>query len=148
VAPNTLKCRVQRDGAVLVSFFGGLDLGQAAPRDRAEGKRLYAASLLDLAGTKAAVVQKRPEAKDYIDIDVLIRHGVDLPTALAAARSIYGRSFNPVITLKALSFFDDLPALPAQIRQRLSAAVDAVDPAHLPVLAPYSRRADEKERTP
>jgi hypothetical protein len=148
VAPNTLKCRVERDGPVLVSFFGGLGLGQAAPRDQAEGKTLYVASLLDLAGTKVAVVQKRAEAKDYLDIDVLIRHGIDLPTALAAGRIVYGRGFNPMITLKALSFFDDVPALPAEVRKRLSAAVDAVDPASLPALTPYMKPGDENGHAP
>lgn len=128
---------------VLVSFFGGLGLGQAAPRDRAEGRRLAVASLLDLAGTKAAVVQKRAEAKDYLDMDALIRHGIDLPSALAAGRIVYGRSFNPMITLKALSFFDDVPALPADVRKRLIRAVDQVDPAALPILTPYARRTDE-----
>ena len=143
VAPNTLKCRVERGGPVLVSFFGGLGLGQAAPRDQVEGKTLYVASLLDLAGTKVAVVQKRAEAKDYLDIDALLRHGIDLPTALAAGMIVYGRSFNPMITLKALSFFDDVPALPAEVRRRLSAAVGEVDPTNLPPLTPYAKRPDE-----
>jgi hypothetical protein len=143
VAPNTLKCRVERDGTVLVSFFGGLGLGQVAPRARVEGRRLYVASLLDLAGTKVAVVQQRAEAKDYLDIDALMRHGIDLPTALSAGLIVYGRSFNPIITLKALSFFDDLPTLPAEVRERLSAAVKAVGPASLPVLIPYAGRTDE-----
>jgi hypothetical protein len=148
VAPNTLKCRVERYGPVLVSFFGGLGLGQAASRDQAEGKRLYVASLLDLAATKVAVVQKRAEAKDYLDIDAMLQHGLDLPTALAAGRVVYGRSFNPMITLKALSFFDDVPALPKEARRRLSAAVEAVDPARLPALTPYSKRPDENGHTP
>ena len=47
VAPNTLKCRVERGGPVLVSFFGGLGLGQVAQSDRAEGRTLRIASLLD-----------------------------------------------------------------------------------------------------
>ena len=148
VAPNTLKCRIERDGPVLVSFFGGLGLGQAAPRDQVEGKRFYVASLLDIAGTKVAVVQKRAEAKDYLDIDALIQHGIDLPTALAAGRIVYGRSFNPMITLKALSFFDDLPTLPVEVRRRLSAAVDAVDPASLPALTAYAKRTDENGYAP
>lgn len=143
VAPNTLKCRVERNGPVLVSFFGGLGLGQVAPRDQARGRTLHFASLLDLAGTKVAVVQKRAEARDYLDIDALIRNGVDLPTALAAGRVVYGRSFNPMITLKALSFFEDLPTLAADVRQRLSAAVEAVDPAELPELTPYRRRGED-----
>jgi hypothetical protein len=61
------------------------------------------ATLLDLAGTKASVVQVRGEAKDYLDIDALMAAGVGLPRALAAAKAIYGPSFNPQITLKALS---------------------------------------------
>ncbi|MFZ0942696.1 MAG: nucleotidyl transferase AbiEii/AbiGii toxin family protein [Syntrophobacteraceae bacterium] len=145
---NTLKCRIERDGPILVSFFGGLGLGQVAPRDQVEGKRFYVASLLDIAGTKVAVVQKGAEAKDYLDIDVLIQHGIDLPTALAAGRIVYGRSFNPMITLKALSFFDDLPTLPVEVRRRLSAAVDAVDPAGLPVLTAYAKRTDENGYAP
>jgi hypothetical protein len=131
VAPDTLTCRVDRGGAVLVSFFGGLGLGQVAPPDEAEGTALRVASLLDLAGTKMAVVQKRAELKDYLDIDALVRHGVDLPTALAAGSVVYGRAFNPLITLKALSFFDDVPALSAEARERLSAAAAAVDAAKL-----------------
>lgn len=148
VAPNTLKCRVEREGPVLLSFFGGLGLGLVAPREMVEGKTLFVASLLDLAGTKVAVVQKRAEAKDYYDIDALLRRGVDLPTALTAGRIVYGLAFNPLITLKALSFFDDVPSLPADVRQRLSAAVEAVDLSALPALKPYLKRADENEHTP
>ncbi len=148
VAPNTLKCRVERQGPVLISFFGGLGLGQAAPRDQAEGKRLFVASLLDLAATKLTMLQKRAEVKDYLDVDALLQQGIDLPTALAAGRVVYGRSFNPMISLKALSFFDDVPALPVAVRERLSAAVGAVDPARIPVLAPYRKRPDENGNAP
>ncbi len=148
VAPNTLTCRVERDGPVLLSFFGGLGLGQAAPRDQVEGHSLFVASLLDIAGTKVAVVQKRAEVKDYLDIDALLQHGIDLSTALASGTVVYGRSFNPMITLKALSFFDDLPALAADVRKRLIIAVDLVDPAILPILTPYAGRKDENGETP
>ena len=38
---------------------------------------------------KVPVVQRRAEAKDYIDMDALITDGhIDLPTALAAGRAI------------------------------------------------------------
>ena len=148
VAPNTLTCRAERDGPVLVSFFGDLGLGQAAPRDQVHGRTFYVASLLDIAGTKVAVVQKRVEAKDYLDIDALLRHGIDLPTALAAGLVVYGRSFNPMITLKALAYFDDVPTLSPGVRKRLIAAVDSVDPSSLPVLKPYARRTDENGHTP
>lgn len=49
VSPNTLTCRVERNGPVLFSFFGALGLGQAAPREKVEGRTFYVASLLDIA---------------------------------------------------------------------------------------------------
>ncbi len=143
MAPDTLTCRVDRGGAVILSFFGGLGLGQVAEHDEVEGMALHVASLLDLAGTKMAVVQKRAEAKDYLDVDALLRHGVDLPTALAAGSVVYGRSFNPLITLKALSYFDDVPALPSEVKHRLAAAVEAVDVSRLPALAAYALRRED-----
>lgn len=140
VDANTLTCRVMRDGPVLVSFFGALGLGQAAPRERVENVALHVASLLDLAGTKAAVVQKRADAKDYLDIDTILGHGIDLPTALAAGLVIYGKTFNPFITLKALTYFEDVASLPDEVCRRLAAAAAAVNPLALPVLTPYAAR--------
>ena len=149
VDSNTLTCRVDRGGPVLVSFFGGLGLGQVAARERPAGRSLHVASLLDLAGTKVAVVQKRAEMKDYLDIDALLQHGVDLPTMLAAGGVVYGRSFNPLITLKALSYFNDVPKLPPEVRSRLLAAVAAVDPARdLPSLTAILQRLEGGSRTP
>jgi hypothetical protein len=143
VEANTLTCRIERGGPVLVSFFGGLGLGQVAPHGRTQDIGLGVASLLDLAGTKAAVVQKRAELKDYLDMDALLQTGTDLPTILAAGGVVYGRSFNPLITLKALSYFDDLPKLSDVEKKRLGSAVLSVDVTHLPVLAPYRARPGE-----
>ena len=143
VAANTLTCRVDRGGPVLVSFFGDLDLGQVAAREQVHDMKLHVASLLDIGGTKAAVVQKRAEIKDYLDIDALLRHGIDLPTLLAAGAVVYGRQFNPLLTVKALSYFDDLPGLPPEVRTRLSTAVAAVDVTQLPILTPYAKRRGE-----
>ena len=106
------------------------------------------ASLLDIAGTKAAVVQKRAETKDYLDIAALLRNGVDLPTILAAGSAVYGRSFNPVITLKALSYFDDVPDLPAELRDLLTDAVARTDPTGLPTLSTYRQRPGVEDREP
>ena len=149
VDSNTLTCRIERDGPVLVSFFGGLNLGQVAARELANGRVLHVASLLDIAGTKVAVVQKRAEMKDYLDIDALLRHGVDISTMLAAGRVVYGQSFNPIISLKALSYFEDVPKLPHEVRNRLLAAVAAVDPASdLPPLIAHSQRVEARKHTP
>ena len=113
---------------MLVSLFGNLSLGEVAPRQIAEGSKVHVAPLLDVAGTTALRVQQRAQARDYVDIDAVIRHGVDLPHALAAEAAVYGRSFNPLLTLKALSYFDDVPTLPADIQERLRRAVAAVGP--------------------
>ena len=133
---NTLTCLVDRGGDVLVSFFGVPDIVQIE-KPLIAGNGLKIASLVDLAGMKVSVIQKRAEAKDYIDIDAIIRDGViDLPLALAAGRRIYGRSFNPEITLKALSFFEDgnLNTLPQEVRGRLGRIVRAVDLDRLPFI--------------
>jgi Nucleotidyl transferase AbiEii toxin, Type IV TA system len=126
VVSHTLTCRVDRGGPVLVSFFGNLSLGEAAPREIAEGSKVHVASVLDIAGTKAADVQQRAQARDYLDIDALIRHGIELPRVIAAGTVVYGRSFNPLITLKALNYFDDVPSLPFEVRERLRTAVEAI----------------------
>jgi hypothetical protein len=135
--PNTFGCTVDRGGLVRLSFFGLPDLPRLLPPLVAPDNGLQVASLLDLAGTKAAVVQVRAEAKDYIDIDALLTDGtIDLPAALAAARAIYGTAFNPQSTLKALSYFDDgnLRRLPRLVKDRLAAAAREVDLDRLPVI--------------
>ena len=148
VAPDTLTCRIERNGSILVSFFGGLGLGQVAPREQAGGRSLHVASLLDIAGTKVAVIQKRAEVKDYLDIDALLQNGLDLSVLLAAGRVVYGNSFNPLIALKALSYFDDVPTLPHDVRKRLLAAVEAVDPVGIPTLTAHIKRAEGNGHTP
>jgi hypothetical protein len=132
---NTLSAIIERNGSVKVSFFGVPGLPRLASPHVAKDNGLKIASLIDLAGTKASVLQMRAEAKDYIDIDALLRVGkVDLPTALAAAQRLYGPSFNPEITLKALSYFDDgnLHMLPEEVKARLVVAAREVDLERLP----------------
>jgi hypothetical protein len=139
IEPQTLSANVERGGVVKVSFFGLPNFPQLAPRERVE-PGVHVASLLDLAGTKASVVQVRAEAKDYLDIDALITHGVDLPHALAAGRAIYGREFSPQSALKALCYFGDgdLASLPQAVKSRLTAAVASVDLDKLPTLQPMA----------
>ena len=143
--PNTLSAIVDRDGPVQVSFFGLPDIARIRPPHVAPDNNLQIASLLDLAGAKAAVVQRRAEAKDYLDIDALLRDGrIDLPTALASARAIYGPKFNPQITLKALSFFGDgnLSRIPPDTQERLARAAREVDLDRLPEITLSARRND------
>ena len=111
----------------------------------AAGNNLKLASLVDLAGMKAATVQRRAEPKDYIDIDALLRAEVDLPTALASARIIYGEAFNPQLTLKALCYFDEpgLSGLSHDLRHALAGAVKAVDLDRLPDFESVRTRPSE-----
>ena len=144
--PNTLDCIVDRGGPVKVSFLGVPNIRRIRAPHVAPDNGLRIADLLDLAGTKANVVQARAQRKDYIDIDALITAGFDLPTQLAAARLVYGPSFPPTETLKALTYFGDgdLPLLPDDVKRRVVRAAAAVDPLRLPSLkrtAPR-RRAD------
>ena len=140
--PNTLSCTVDRGGVIKLSFFGLPNLPRLAPPLIAQDNGLQVASLLDLAATKASVVQLRAEAKDYIDIDALLTDGrINLPTALAAARAIYGEPFNPQNTLKALSYFDDgnLARLSQPLKDRLVKAAIAVNLDQLPKITVPAR---------
>jgi hypothetical protein len=144
---NTLTVKLSREIPVAVSFFGVPNLPRLAPPLVSEDNGLKVASLLDLAGTKASVVQLRPEKKDYLDLDMLIRKGgITLSMALTAAQALYGSSFNPQITLKALSFFDDgnLRQLPEDSKTRLATAAREVDLDHLPSLDQLIRAAAQE----
>ncbi len=133
---NTLVVLLDRGGPVKLSFFGGLGLRRVAEPDALDLFDWRIASLLDLAATKMGAVQGRAEAKDYLDIARLLDEGLGLDQALGAAKGVYGPGFNPILSLKALSFFEDgdLPSLPVRVRDRLAAATDVIDLARLPVL--------------
>lgn len=122
---NALTCLVDRDGPVMLSFFGGLDFPIIEPPIE---DIIRIAGLRDAAGMKAAVIQKRAEQKDYLDIYALLQHGISLPAMFDAAKLLYQDAFNAQITLKALVYFEegDVPALPQEVKQYLQQAVRAV----------------------
>ncbi len=118
---QTLTVAVDRNGPVKLSFFGGLDLGRVGEPEKTVDEVANVASLLDLAGTKAAVVYQRAERKDYIDLLAIIKGGISLAQAMAAARAIYGEQYNPALTLKSLTYFGDgdLPRLTTEQKRQL-----------------------------
>jgi hypothetical protein len=145
-APNDLTATVDRGGPVQLQYFGNFDLGQVAGTELANGPRIQVASLVDLGGMKAAVVTQRAEAKDYLDIHALLTRGnVSLSTMLAAGLVIYGNQFDPLVSLKAIAYHGDpaLKALPKNVRDYLSEAVQKTDPANLPILTPVKKRGQE-----
>ncbi len=123
---NTLSALADtEDGPVRISFFGGLSLRcvdypiRVPPGVPVAGPR-------DIFGCKCAVVQQRESLKDLQDICALLRHGFSLPEGLDCSKAIYGRSFNPRLTLAALSYPRALAGLPANDRLLLIEAVKVV----------------------
>ena len=142
-SPNTLTASVDRDGPVQLSFFGNFDLGQVAAAELAEGPEFKVASLIDLAGMKAAVVTQRAELRDYLDIHALLtKEKITLSSMLAAGAIIYGSEFNPLLSLKAVAYHEDpaLAGLSPAIRHDLIEAVRVTDLHRLPVLEPVRSR--------
>jgi hypothetical protein len=139
--PDNLEAYVKRgDGTVKVAFFGGLDnLRRVQDPQRPVGSRVQVASLVDLAGMKMRVIQVRANWKDYIDIHALVSHGINIPTALAAARAIDSQS-DPATSIRALQFYGDgtLSRVPIGVQQDLTGWARMVDLAKLPSL-PYRR---------
>lgn len=133
---DTLTAVVDRGGAVSLSFFGLPEIRAVKPPLRTSDNGIRVASLVDLAGMKVSVVQKRAEWKDYADIAALLEHGIGLDVALGAGAAIYGDQFNPQISLKALSYFDDVRGITGAVKKRIQDAVRNVDLRCLPKMEP------------
>jgi hypothetical protein len=113
---------------VRVSFFGPIGFGRVGEPHMTSDGVMQVASLDDLMATKLKVMLQRVEAKDYRDIAAMVRAGVDLATGLASARALYGQTFQPSESLKALVYFEggDLETLSDADRRTLIGAVGAV----------------------
>ena len=113
---------------VKVSFFGDIGFGRVGEPQLTDDGVLEVASLEDLMATKVKAVLQRVEAKDYRDVAVLVNAGVSLPHGLAAARVLFGASFQPSESLKALVYFKggDLQTLTESEKTTLVDAVGAV----------------------
>ncbi len=130
--PNTLTAIIDRGGDISLSFFGLPSIRPVKTPLRTCDNGIKVASLIDLAGMKVSVIQKRAEWKDYTDIAALLNHGIGLDVALSVGKCIYGDQFNPQISLKALSYFDDVKGITDPVKKCLQDAVRKVDLRHLP----------------
>lgn len=126
-APNTLTAVVHRPGPVKLSFFG-LSLRRVGEPEATDDGVARVATLRDIAGCKMAVIQSRSEARDYLDVYALLTRGLDVAGMLAAAQAIYGEQFFPMISLKALAWFEDgdVPSLQADVKAALRRAAGDV----------------------
>lgn len=129
-APDTLTVRIM---GVRVSLFG-LDLSALASPEVAADIGLPVASLADLGATKVWAILGRAEARDYVDIAALLRHGLDLAEMLGGASTLFGPAFSPLLAMKALTSFEDgtLPTVADDDRSLLRAAVAGV--SRIPVI--------------
>jgi hypothetical protein len=108
-----------------------------------DGPGFKVASLIDLAGMKAAVLPQRVELRDYLDIHALLtKPKIPLSEMLAAATVIDGSQFNALISLKAITYHKDftLAQLPKSIRDDLLKAAKAIDIGNLPHLRAFRKR--------
>jgi hypothetical protein len=129
--PDTLTVAAPvGDGEVRLSFFGGIGFGRVAEPDGPPGKFPIAAPL-DLLATKLKVLIQRVEARDYLDVEVLLRSGLTLNQGVSAAQALFPEQVNPLDIAKAVGWFKegDLDArLPESVKDYLAAAAASFQP--------------------
>ena len=138
VSANTLDVEVTRGAAIKIQFLGGLPYRRVREPQLTDDKVAQVASPLDLLATKLRTIWQRSQAKDFLDIDELLRQGVGLKNGLGAAYAVFGGEFNSHISLRALGYFDDgdLPSLPQPVKDRLVKAVNSTIGEALPEFEP------------
>jgi hypothetical protein len=138
VAANTLDIEVTRGTVIKISFFGALPHRRVRDPERTSDGVAQVASPLDLLATKLRTIWMRSQAKDFLDVDELLRQGVGLKNGLGAAYSVFGGEFNSHISLRALGYFNDgdLPSLPQAVKDRLGKEINSVLGEPLPKFEP------------
>ncbi len=128
--PDTLVVATPVGGGELrLSFFGGVGFGRVGEPERPPGK-FPIASPLDLLATKLKVLVQRVEARDYLDVEVLLRSGLTLNQGISAAQALFPNQLNPLDVAKAVGWFKDGDldaALPESVKEFLVAASASFD---------------------
>jgi hypothetical protein len=138
---NTLNCQLRlKEGNVNIQFLAGIGHRQGRMENpiQTQDNGILIASLRDLLATKLNTIQMRAETKDYIDIDAMLQHSLTLQDGLACALAIYGPSFDPATSIRALCSYRDgtLPQLPQEIQKRLITTALKIE--EIPKLEPIS----------
>jgi hypothetical protein len=92
---------------VKVSFFWGIQMGRVSEPLITKDEVLQVASLDDLLANKLKVILQRAEFKDYFDIASLLKFGMKLDEGLGYAQALFGHTFAPSESIKALNYFGD-----------------------------------------
>lgn len=112
---------------VKVSFFGNIRFGRVGLPEVTRDGVMQVASLDDLIATKVKTILQRVNAKDYIDIAAMVEAGVSLAKGLASAREMYGINFQPIESMKAMTYFEGLDMnLPPKVKETLTKAVSGI----------------------
>ena len=119
---------------VKVAFFGDLGLPVLERPDRQGSNGIVVASLRDLAGTKAKVINQRVELKDYEDIAALLDARMSLPEIVAAALAIFPAQVDYATTVSAITYFEDGEAklFPESLKKKLRSAAMGASPVRTP----------------
>lgn len=132
-APDSLGVLVPVDVSaateyVKLSFFGNIHNGRVGNPEVTSDGIMIVASLADIMVYKLKVILQRIEAKDYRDIAAMLKYGMALDECLAGACALFGKSFQPSESLKALVYFEggDLNSLSRDERELLVSAVKIV----------------------
>jgi hypothetical protein len=132
-APNSFGVLVPVDVSaateyVKLSFFGDINNGRISEPEVTTDGVIYVAALADMMAHKLKVILQRIEAKDYRDIAAMLNYGMRLDEGMAGACALFGKTFQPSESLKALVYFEggDLDALSDGERTVLVSAVKAV----------------------
>lgn len=132
---NSLMVRIKFDAApVKLSFFGNFPFGRVGVPDVIPGHAVIA-SPIDLLATKLKTLHDRIEARDYLDIEALLRGGLSLNQGIAAAMAMFETRINPLDTAKAVAWFKDgglETSLAASTRSYLAQASSTFDPHIVP----------------
>jgi hypothetical protein len=138
VATNTLDVEVTRGAVIKIQFLGGLSYRRVRDPLETDDRIARVASPLDLLATKLRTIWMRSQAKDYLDIDELLRQGVGLKNGLGAAYAVFNGEFKSHVSLRALGYFSDgdLPSLPQPVKERLMKEVNMVIGEELPEFEP------------
>lgn len=129
---NTIDCIVDfPEGSVKLQFLANLGDRQKHVESPiiSHDNQLKIASLKDLFASKLNTIQHRAECKDYIDIDAIIKSGLSLAVGLGCAIAVFGKSFDPASSLRALCSYRDgnLNELKKEIKNHLSSCAAAVE---------------------
>lgn len=113
---------------VKLSFFGNIDNGRVSEPEMTADGVMVVASLPDMMAHKLKVILQRIQAKDYRDIAAMLKYGMRLDEGMADACALFGKTFQPSESLKALVYFEggDLDALSDVERAILVSAVKRV----------------------